>query len=41
MTDREILDKYIDLDRTCLTGAKKEEVRDLLYELKDTFSLRE
>ena len=41
MTDREILDKYIDLDESCLTKDEKEEVRDLLYEYKDTFSLRD
>ena len=31
MTDREILDKYINLDNSCLTKADKEQVRDLLY----------
>ena len=41
MTDREILDKYIDLDKSCLTREEKEEVRNLLYEYKDTFSLRD
>ena len=41
MSDREILDKYIDLDKSYLTTEKKEEVRDLLYEYKDTFSLRD
>ena len=41
MTDREILDKYIDLDKSCLTKREKEEVRDFLYEYKDAFSLRD
>ena len=41
MTDREILDKYINLDKSCLTRKEKEEVRDLLYEYKDVFSLRD
>ena len=41
MTDREILDKYINLDKLCLTRKEKEEVRDLLYEYKDAFSLRD
>ena len=41
MTDREILDKYINLDKSCLTRKEKEEVRDLLYEYKDPFSLRD
>ena len=41
MTDREILDKYINLDNSCLTRIEKEEVRDLLYENKDAFNLRD
>ena len=32
MTDREILDKYINLDNSSLTRRKKKEVRELLYE---------
>ena len=28
MTDREILDKYVNLDNSCLTKAEKEQVRD-------------
>ena len=39
MTDREILDKYVNLDNTCLTKAEKEQVRDLFYQYKDAFSL--
>ena len=41
MTDREILDKYVNLDNSCLTKAEKEQVRDLLYQHKDAFSLRD
>ena len=41
MTDREILDKYIKLDNSCVTKREKKEVIDLLYEYKDTFSLRD
>ena len=41
MTDREILDKYINLDNTCLTKAETKEVRDLVYKYKDAFSLRD
>ena len=41
MTDREILDKYIKLDNTCLADTQKMEVRDMLYEYKDAFSLRD
>ena len=32
MTDREILDKYVNLDNSCLTKVEKEQVRDLLYQ---------
>ena len=41
MTDKEILDKYVNLDNSCLTKAEKEQVRDLLYQYKDAFSLRD
>ena len=33
ITDREILDKYINLDNSCLTKAEKREVRDLIYKI--------
>ena len=41
MMDREILDKYINLDNSCLTKTEKEQVRDLLYQYKDALSLRD
>ena len=41
MTDREILEKYINLDNTCLTEKEKEEVMDMLYKYKEAFSLRD
>ena len=41
MTDREILDKYINLDSSCLTKAEKKEVRELIYKYKDAFSMRD
>ena len=41
MTDREILDKYVNLDYSCLTKVEKTQVRDLLYKYKDAFSLRD
>ena len=31
MMDREILDKYVNLDNSCLTKIEKRQVRDLLY----------
>ena len=39
MTDREILEKYI--DNSCLTKEEKKEVMDMLYEYTDVFSLRD
>ena len=40
MTDREILDKYVNLDNSCLTKIEKTQIGDLLYKYKDAFSLR-
>ena len=41
MSDREILEKYINLDNTCLTEEEKREVMDMLYRYKEAFSLRD
>ena len=41
MTDKEILDKYIDLEKSCLTEKEKKEVMEMLYKYKDAFSLRD
>ena len=41
MTDREILDKYIDLDKSCLMEKEKREIMDMLYKYKEAFSLRD
>ena len=41
MMNREILDKYVNLDNSCLTKIEKMQVRDLLYKYKDVFSLRD
>ena len=41
MMDREILNKYVNLENSCLTKIEKAQVRDLLYKYKDTFSLRD
>ena len=41
MMDREILDKYVNLDSLCLTKIEKMQVRDLLYKNRDAFSLRD
>ena len=41
MTDKDILNKYIDLDNSCLNEEEKKEVMDLLYRYKEAFSLRD
>ena len=41
MTDKEILDKYIDLEKSCLMEKEKKEVMEMLYKYKETFSLRD
>ena len=41
MTDREILDNYIDLDSSCLTKWEKQKLRNLIYDYKDAFHLRD
>ena len=41
MTDREILEKYIDLKNSCLNVEEKVKVMDLLYIYKEAFSLRD
>ena len=41
MMDREIVDKYGNLDNSCLTKIEKKQVRDLLYQYNDAFSLRD
>ena len=39
MTDKEILDKYI--DKSCQSDTEKKEVMDMLYKCKDAFSVRD
>ena len=41
MTDKEILDKYIDLDNSCLNEEEKINVMDMLYRYREAFSLRD
>ena len=41
MSDREILEKYINLDNMCLSEEEKKEVIDMLYKYKETFSLKD
>ena len=41
MTDKEILDKYMNLDNSCLSKEEKREVIDMLYRYKEALSLRD
>ena len=41
VTDREILDKNINLKDTCLTKWEKQKLGDILYDYKDAFSQRD
>ena len=41
MTDGEILEKYIDLEKSCLTEKEKKAVIDMIYKYKGAFSLRD
>ena len=41
MSDREILEKYIDLEKSCSTEKEKGEVMDMSYKYREVFSLRD
>ena len=41
MTDREILEKYINLDDLCLNEEKKINIMNMLFDYKKTFSQRD
>ena len=41
MTDREILEKYVNLKNSCLNIEEKVKVMDMLYKYKEAFSLRD
>ena len=36
-----MLDKYVNLDKSCLTDEEKKQVMNMLYQYKNTFSLRD
>ena len=38
MSDRKILDKYVDLKKSCLSDSEKKQVMDMLCKYKETFS---
>ena len=39
MSEREILDKFVDLDKSCIIDSEKKQVMDMLYKYIDTFTL--
>ena len=41
MTNREIIEKYMGLEKSCLTDKEKKDVMDMLYRYKEAFSLRD
>ena len=41
MTDREILEKYVNLNNSCLNKEEKMKVIDILYKYREAFSLRD
>ena len=41
MSDMEVLDKYVDLVKSCLSDSEKKQVMDMLHKYKNAFSLRE
>ena len=41
ITDKEILDKYIGIDNSCLSKEEKVNIMDMLYRCRETFSLRD
>ena len=41
MTDREILEKYINLGNSCLSKEEKVKVMNMLFEYKEAFSHRD
>ena len=41
MTDREILEKYVNLNDSCLNKEEKLKVMDMLYKYREAFSLRD
>ena len=41
MSDKEMLEKYADLEKSCLSDSEKKQVMDMLYKYKDVFSPRD
>ena len=41
MSDKVILEKYVNLEKSCLSETEKKETMNMLYKYKDTLSLRD
>ena len=41
MLDTEILETYVDLEKSCPLESERKEIMEMLYKYKDTFSLRD
>ena len=41
MIDKEILEKYVNLDNSCLSKEEKIKVMDMLFKYKEAFSFRD
>ena len=41
MTDKEILEKHKNLDDSCLIKSEKTQVKDMIYEYREAFSIRD
>ena len=41
MTDREILEKYINLNNSCLDKEERMKVMDILFKYREAFSLKD
>ena len=40
MSDTEVQERYVDLEKSCLSDAEKKQVMAMLYKYKNAFSLR-
>ena len=41
MSNKEMLEKYVDLEKSCLSDSEKKQLMDILFKYKDAFSLRD
>ena len=41
ISDKEILERYVDLEKSCLSDSEKKQIMDIFYKYKDAFSFRD